>query len=280
MHRFFVDYPVKNKIQIIEKDDIRHISKVLRLSVGEQIEIVDSQFRLFVCELIQIDSEGVFCVPIYEQQDTGESPINITLYQGVPKGEKFDLIIQKSIELGVTRIVPVLFDRCVVKFKDDKSIVKKHTRWNRIAYEAAKQSKRCYVPEVAMPITVTQLEDEIKSSSERLDILFYEEEDSVGLKEEFNHFKDRIKLKNGESGVVVKKLTTVDETRDSKKNILKLSVSAIVGAEGGLEPYEVQKLKNSGAKCVSLGKRILRTETAGIITVALIQYELGDLGNA
>ncbi len=285
----------KSIIEIIKEDDVRHITKVLRLNIGQNIEIVDIDARLFVCKLIQVDTDGVFCVPVSEIVETGESCVNITLYQGIPKGEKFDFIIQKSIELGVNRIVPVLFDRCVVKWKDDKSSIKKHTRWNRIAYEAAKQSKRCYIPKVEIPITVDELIKELMESSqikanknsdnlERLNILFYEEESNIGLKDKIVEFKQMYKLKNESinksTNDFSKKIDNNLTVKNKENNNGVISVSAIVGAEGGLEQYEVKKLKNAGAKCVSLGKRILRTETAGIITVALLQYELGDLGNA
>ncbi len=249
-------------IKITAKDDVRHISKVLRLIAGDTIEIVDVDARLFVCKIISVGELEVCCEIISQEYKTGESPVDIVLYQGLPKGEKFDLIIQKSVELGVHRIVPVIFDRCVVKWKDDKSSLKKHTRWNRISYEAAKQSKRCVIPKVDMPIKIEQLVKEIGTvtaqdntiDTNKLNLLFYEDEAVKSLKDVIVDFKENSDVQ------------------------IPLQISVIVGAEGGIENFEVEKLKNAGAKSVSLGNRILRTETAGIVTTALIQYELGDLG--
>ncbi len=270
-----------HQIIINDKDDVKHIIKVLRLKIGQKIEVVDFNHRLYLCEIQKIDDAGneVICKIINEIADNGESPVHIILYQGLPKGEKFDLIIQKSVELGIGKIVPVIFDRCVVKWKNDKSSDKKLLRWNRIAYEAAKQSKRSVIPVVDAPIDIEELRDRLQgqnlldnmgaslSVSERsiektfvennnsVSILFYEDEKQVSLKDILMEYRKLNHAKN-------------------EANIINI----IVGAEGGLEEHEVELLRSSGAYSVSLGSRILRTETAGIVATAIVQYELGDLG--
>ncbi len=238
-------------ISITSNEDVLHIKKSLRLKNGDQLEIVDADKQLYICEIVSIDNT-VKCSVLRRIEQSSESPIEIVLYQGLPKGEKFDFIIQKSIELGVDKIVPVMFDRCVVKWKADKSSDKKHLRWNKIAYEAVKQCKRQVIPEVEKPIKLDELISRISNESQsNLSLLFYEEEDTLMLKQVLEDFVN---------------------------NLTNTKVSAIVGPEGGLEEYEVEKLKSAGVNCVSLGKRILRTETAGMAVVAVIQYALGDLG--
>ncbi len=268
MHRFFIrkdSYDIMecddhlDYISIKNKDDVRHISKVLRLKTAEKIEVVDVNHRLYLCEIVKIsDNNGgeVVCKIIEEIAETGESPVDIILYQGIPKGEKFDIIIQKCVELGIAKIVPIIFERCVVKCKNDKSSDKKLTRWNRIAYEAAKQSKRCIIPTVEAPITVKQLSKRLSDDEElynHLSLLFYEDEKKTTLKD-------------------------IVSTYRTFNNIERKTINIIVGAEGGITSEEVLLLTDAGVHSVSLGNRILRTETAGIVATAIMQYELGDLG--
>ncbi len=247
MHRFFV--PVEDisdqTIVIRSKEDVKHAVKALRIQTGEEIEVSDGQGNEFVCQVTDLDQGLVEARIIEKSTNQRESGVKVTLYQGLPKSDKLELIIQKVTELGATEIVPLALERCVVKLKDDKSTTKKLDRWNRIAYEAAKQSKRGVLPEVSKPMNLKQMLDQMNRHD--LVIVPYEGEQAQGIK-----------------GVL--------RAQPAK------SVGIVIGSEGGFEQEEVEKLIAAGAKSVTLGPRILRTETAGIIATGIVQYELGDLG--
>lgn len=250
MHRFFI--PKENLEQesktakITDKDDFKHASKALRIEPGENIELCDDNGMEHICEVLSLEDGVVECKVLGSEMNKRESALDITLFQGMPKGDKLELIIQKTTELGILNVVPVQMKRSVVKWKDDKSAAKKLERWNKIAFEAAKQSKRGRIPTVDSPLTVKQLKDQLEQYD--LVILPYENEEAQGI------------------GKVI---TSV---QDIKK------IGIIIGPEGGFSEEEVQMLSEGGAKSVKLGPRILRTETAGVVTVALVQYALGDLG--
>lgn len=250
MHRFFI--AKENLIQetrlarITDKNDIKHAAKALRVEIGEKIELCDNAGMEHICEVTVIESDYIECTVIESEMNKRESEIDITLFQGMPKADKLEMIIQKTTELGVLKVTPVQMKRCVAKWKDDKSASKKLERWNKIAFEAAKQSKRGRIPSVENPISIKQLKAEIESYD--LVILPYENEDAKGIGEVIGHASE------------IKK------------------IGVIIGPEGGFDEEEVKLLSESGAKSVKLGPRILRTETAGVVTVALVQYVLGDLG--
>ena len=248
MHKFFVPQENINdgKAKIIG-DDVKHIYKVLRLSEGEEVIINNCNGTEYLGELSSITKTEVF-VKIVEKLDTNnESGIQVYLYQGLPKSQKMDLIVQKGTELGVTKFIPTITDRVDVKLKGD---FKKLDRLNRIALEAAKQSKRTIVPMVKEPITFDEVLNEIKEMD--LFIVPYENAENFGIK------------------------GLINELGDNKKSIKKVGI--MVGPEGGFEEEEIEKLKEGNAYVVTLGSRILRTETAGFVATSLVQYELGDLG--
>ena len=175
--------------------------------------------------------------------------IKIYLFQGLPKSQKMDLIVQKGTELGITEFIPTITHRVDVKLKGE---FKKLDRLNRIALEAAKQSKRSIVPRVIEPL---EFEDVLgKINDLDLFIVPYENAENFGVK------------------TLINKIRSEEKASDIK------SVGIFVGPEGGIEEEEIEKLKEKGAHIVTLGKRILRTETAGFVATALIQYELSDLG--
>ena len=178
-----------------------------------------------------------------------ESDIKIYLFQGLPKSQKMDLIVQKGTELGVAEFIPTITHRVDVKLKGE---FKKLDRLNRIALEAAKQSKRSIIPKVSEPIEFDEMIEKINS----LDLVLvpYENAENFGIKKLVNNLE-----KNG----------SVEKIK---------SVGIFVGPEGGIEEDEIEKLKENGAHIITLGKRILRTETAGFVATSLIQYELSDLG--
>jgi 16S rRNA (uracil1498-N3)-methyltransferase len=175
-----------------------------------------------------------------------ESPVKVDLYQGIPKSTKMDLIVQKCVELGVNRVFPVDTERVIVKASEEKGFSNKILRWQRIAEEAAKQSARGKVPDIESSVSFNIVLEKIKGYD--LCIIPYEKENSTGLKHILR----------------------------GKNNIKNAAV--IIGPEGGFTENEVRKAEESGAIPVTLGPRILRTETAGFISLAIILYELGDMG--
>jgi 16S rRNA (uracil1498-N3)-methyltransferase len=245
MARFFLDLeglPLDKSIAITS-DDAAHIAKALRLQPGEQIEVVIAG-QAYSAQLTQIAPDLVLADVGEQLAISSESGVAVHLYQGLPKGDKLDLVIQKATELGVTTITPVLTERVVVKLKPD-AVAKKLQRWQRIALEAAKQSRRLLVPQVYAP---TNLRNLPMLAKRELALVAWEE-----------------------------------ETTDLKPLLQTSAYDAVhvfVGPEGGLASSEVEFLLERGWLSVALGPRILRTETAPIALMAVIQYELGDLGGS
>lgn len=247
MHKFFV--PKQNIVDssaIIDGEDVKHIYKVLRLKVGEKVSINNCEGKEYIGEITLIDKKVVNINLLEESSINNESPIQVFLFQGMPKSSKMDLIVQKNTELGVKVITPIITERVVVK--TELSEFKKVDRWNRIALEACKQCKRSLIPQINVPIEFEQLLEEIVHMD--LVVVPYENEEGYGIK---------------------KLVKDID-----KKNIVKVAI--IIGPEGGFEESEILKLTEVGARIVTLGPRILRTETAGFTCLSLIMYELGDLG--
>jgi 16S rRNA (uracil1498-N3)-methyltransferase len=250
MHKFFT--PSENISESEGKilgDDVKHIYKVLRLEPGEKVILNNCKGKEFLGQIASVTKESVAVKIIEELQDNNESPINIFLFQGLPKAQKMDLIVQKGTELGITKFIPTITKRVDIKLKGE---FKKLDRLNRIALEAAKQSKRSIIPEVSEPITFE--EALVQMASVDLFIVPYENAENYGIKAMINDLQEKGSLK------------------DIK------TVGIMVGPEGGFEEDEINKLKENGAYIITLGSRILRTETAGFTATSLLQYELGDLG--
>jgi 16S rRNA (uracil1498-N3)-methyltransferase len=247
MHRFFVNDESIGKDTIrISGDDVNHISKVLRLRVKEHISISDGKGTEYLCSISSINRDYVICDILEKNMNITESPVKVDLYQGIPKSTKMDLIVQKCVELGVNRIFPVDTERVVVKATEERGFSNKIVRWQKIAEEAAKQSARGKVPVIENSILFNETLEKLKEYD--LCLIPYEKENSTGLKH------------------VLK----------GKNNIKKVAV--IIGPEGGFSEDEIKKAEESGAVPVTLGPRILRTETAGFVSLAIILYELGDMG--
>lgn len=246
MHKFFTPVNLFTDTHaIIQGDDVKHIYKVLRVSAGEKVSINNLQGEEFLGEVEEITKTEVR-VKIIEKVDiNNESPINITLFQGMPKATKMDLIVQKGIELGIDEFIPVLTSRVDVKLKGD---FKKLDRLNKIALEAAKQSKRSKIAKVLEPINFEEAMEMMKEMD--LIVVPYENATGYGIR----------------------------ALKDALNNKAIKSIAVMVGPEGGFEEEEINNLKNSGAHIVTLGPRILRTETAGFTCASLLQYEFGDLG--
>lgn len=246
MRKFFVssNQIEENKIKILG-EDVNHIKNVLRLEKGEQIKICNKDLsQNFICEILELYKEYIDCKIIEKVSLDSEGNVELSVYQGLPKADKMELVIQKCTELGAYKFIPVEFSRSVVKL-DEKDVVKKIDRWQKIAEMAAKQSKRDLVPKVKNPVNIIQLCNTIQDYD--LVLLAFENEDKNSLKNEL------VKIK------------------DSKE---KLKIAIIIGPEGGIEDKEVEILQENGAKIVSLGKRILRTETAALTMASIIMYEL------
>ena len=246
MHKFFVHKDnIVNNVAIIEGEDVKHIYKVLRLETGDKVSINNCEGNEYLGEIYEINKKQVSIKLIESLALNNESPINIYLYQGLPKSSKMDLIVQKATELGVKEITPIITERVVVK--NELGEFKKVDRWNRIALEACKQSKRSLIPAINTPIEYKELLENLRSMD--LIVVPYENENGFGIKN------------------VVRKIT------NKVKNI-----AVIIGPEGGFEESEIESLKRLGAHIVTLGPRILRTETAGFVCASILMYEFGDMG--
>ena len=243
MYHFFVtpEQVMATEIQI-EGSDVNHIKNVLRMKIGEELQISDGNNKKYLCEIASMTSDEV-CLQIKEElvSDT-ELPSKIYLFQGLPKSDKMELIVQKAVELGVYEIIPVATKRAVVKL-DDKKAFKKVERWNAISEGGAKQSGRNVVPEVKPVMSYK----EAIGYAESLDVVLIPYELAEGM----------------------------EETRQIIEGILPgQSVGIFIGPEGGFETQEVEYAMEHGAKAITLGKRILRTETAGLTTLSILMYHL------
>lgn len=245
MSKFFVkNNQINNNSINIIGEDINHISNVLRMKKEDELQVCNQETgENYITKITSFTKEKIECEIVKKIDRTIESNVDITLFQGIPKFDKMELIIQKNTEVGVRKIVPVLMERTVVKL-DEKTINKKIERWQKISEVAAKQSMRDIIPEIE---NVIKLKD-IEKQNYDIILVAYENEDKNMLKSEL------IKLKN---------------EKDSQYNI-----AIVIGPEGGISSKELEILKNMGAVFVSLGKRILRTETAGIVMSGNIIYEL------
>jgi 16S rRNA (uracil1498-N3)-methyltransferase len=237
MRRFFCDN-ITAATATITGDDAHHISRVLRMKAGDALSLCDGAGNEFDAVITSVSPEAVVCALGKRHASEAESPVKVTLFQCLPKTGKMELIVQKCTELGVFAIVPVHSARCVVV--PGKDYDKKRERYNRVALEAAKQSRRAMVPQV---LPLTELKN-IDVQSFDLFLAAYEDETAVSLKQ-------ALRAANA--------LT---------------SIALLIGPEGGLEEGEVAQLVKAGAKSVSLGKRILRTETAGMAMLAQTLYEV------
>lgn len=243
MSRFFVNAADVGEASIIirSKEDIQHIRKVLRLKEGDKIEISDSTEWEYEAEICSMEPEFVEARILDKQKFAREPGLQVTLFQGIPKQSKMETIVQKCVELGIFRIVPVFMERTVVV--DKGNFGKKRERWQRIAAESVKQCRRGIIPKIE---TAVKLPDVIKAVPE-FDLVLFPYENETGR--------------------------TMKDSLRSRKEMRK-NIALVIGPEGGFSDREASLLKEAGADCVSLGKTILRTETAGPAALAMIMYEL------
>ena len=238
MYNFFVDKSnVSNTTAVISGNDFNHIKNVLRMRVGDEFLIsVDGVSSL--CKLSAFENDSVIAEIIAENYLDTKLPIEIYLFQGLPKSDKMELIIQKAVELGVNKIIPVEMKRCVVKL-DGKNKISKVSRWQLIAESAAKQSKRNEIPRV-------------------LDVLTYNQ--ALEMAKELDLFIVPYENKNGMQ-------STLSALKEIKKGY---KVGVLIGPEGGFEDSEAKLSESFGGKLISLGKRILRAETASITALSML----------
>lgn len=243
MFQFFVEPDqIQEKEIAITGSDVNHIKNVLRMRVGEEVRISDNAGSDFYCAISRIESERIILTVLRKAEGT-EPSLQITLFQGLPKGDKMELVIQKAVELGVSEIIPVAMKHCVVKL-DEKRAKAKQARWQAIAESAAKQSKRSIIPTVGMPMSFTQAAEYAK----KLDIRILPYENQRGMA----------------------------HTREVFGSIQKgASVGIFIGPEGGYDSTEIALAKED-MEMVSLGSRILRTETAGLCALSMLQYAVED----
>ena len=251
MPRFFVERDAideSNGYINITGGDVRHIVNVLRAAPGDAIVISDGLGTDYDAVIEQTGKDAVLARITEKRRNITEPRMNITLFQGIPKSDKMDFIIQKCVELGVSRIVPVATARTAVKICGAPGgATSKTERWRRIALESAKQCDRGIIPAVEEPVMFNRALELAEGCS--LKILPYEEEKTRS----FRAF-----------------LRALPQGTDSR-------VAVFIGPEGGFDPAEVEEASRSGFETVSLGPRILRTETAGMVVVTILMYENGDM---
>lgn len=242
MPRFFIDKSAVNgDTAIITGDDARHIRKVLRMREGEPLTLCDGCGTDYEAEIAALSDEAVTAVIRSTHPNESEPEVQITLYQALPKAGKMEYIIQKCTELGICKIIPCIMERCVVKLNSQSDAVKKTKRYQSIAYAAAKQSQRGVVPVVGEPVSLAEALAQMKGYD--LSFVPYESEDGTTLKDV---------------------LTKADGVR---------TAAFLIGPEGGISGQELAAIKDAAFPTVTLGKRILRTETAGEAVLSMMNYE-------
>lgn len=247
MQKIFVEpNQIKNDVIEIIGDDVNHISNVLKISTNEEILIGNKNTgETYLCEISKKSKNEIIANIVNKITENTEPNTYIHLFQGLPKSDKMEFIIQKCTEIGVSEFTPVIMNRCVVKI-DEKENLKKNERWQKIAKSAAEQSKRDIIPTVNFAENLKNIFKNFKDYD--IVLVAYENEQKNNLKAELQSLGTKNKR-----------------------------IAIIIGPEGGLEVSEVNDIIQNGGKCVTLGNRILRTETAPIVMSTAILYELNDM---
>ncbi len=241
MDWFFTD-KINGDYHTIIGEDAFHISKSLRMSIGENITLCDNNKTEYFCEISAIDKNSVTVHIINSKPSNHEPNINITLFQCMPKGDKMEFVIQKAIEIGVHEIIPIINSRCISR-PDGKQISKKFERYNKIALQASMQSRRAIIPKVRDIVSFKCALDMLSNFD--CIIVFYE----CGGQPLKNILSHNSNIKN---------------------------IAILIGSEGGFDISEIESIKNIGGKVATLGNRILRTETAPLVALSAIMYEYGN----
>lgn len=244
MYRFFVGKDqVQGKVITVEDGDAKHIKDVLRMKIGQELELLEDT-RVYTCKIVELEKGKVLFEILKERPGDNEARLKINLFQGLPKSTKMDMILQKGTEIGIRSFTPVMMKRSVSKIENEKKEKSKMARWEEILEASAKQAKRDLIPKMEK---VLYFKEMVNLLSEKKNILVaYEDEDML-------HIGEAFKSLEGEE------------------------VNIVIGPEGGFEDEEIDGLKAIGANVVSLGSRILRTETAGLVAATICLYENGDI---
>ena len=242
MYQFFVEpSQIQGNRIVITGSDVNHIKNVLRMKPGEKIRVCTRNGQNYFCSISDITESFVRADILEKEAESTELPCRIYLFQGLPKNDKMELIIQKAVELGVYEIIPVAMKNCVVKL-DAKKAAAKTARWQGIAESAAKQSKRSLIPKVSEPVSYKEAVAYAMKLDQKL--VPYENERGMAATRE-----------------------AVEAVRPGE------SIGIFIGPEGGFAPEEIEAVKGE-MKLISLGSRILRTETAGFTTLAILMYHI------
>ncbi|EFM38883.1 RNA methyltransferase, RsmE family [[Eubacterium] yurii subsp. margaretiae ATCC 43715] len=244
MNRFFIDEVAGKTNNIIDKEDIKHISKVLRLDIDDEVEIVDREKKEYIMKIVDIKNDNICLEKVSSVDIQREDEIKVILYQGIPKGSKLEDICKNTTQAGIYQIIPVRFKRCVATDVNDKKI----QRLQKIMDESAKQCKRNEIPEIKMPLSFDEMMKDLEEND--ANILFYEDERNNTIRD----FVQRIR-----------------EKKDMKR------IGIIIGPEGGIDEKELEVMKKGDIDILSLGNRILRTEIASIIAKSILTYELENI---
>ena len=247
MPKFFIKSEnLKENEEIwITGNDVNHIKNVLRKKTDDLLNVCNSDTsQNYEVKILKLFDDKIICKIISNKISNSESELNLTIYQGLPKADKMELIIQKCTELGVKEIVPIIMKRSVVKLKE-KDKENKVNRWQKIAEVAAKQSGRDFIPKINNIINFNQIDYQ---KYDRV-LVLYENENKLSIKQVINELKT--------------------------EKILNLAI--VIGPEGGFDEKEIQDLSQPNISIVTLGKRILRTETVALVVSGILMYELGDL---
>lgn len=245
MYQFFTD-PSQINIEArrvtITGEDVNHIRNVLRMKIGEEINVSNgldgNEYR---CAIESFEADSVECELRFVKEDSHELPIKVCLFQGLPKSDKMETIIQKNVELGVFSIIPVEMKRCVVKL-DPKKVQSKISRWQSISEAAAKQSKRGIIPEIMAPMSFGEAIDFARNNCDMILIPYELAEDMEATRKVMEDIKEG------------------------------MSIAVFIGPEGGFDESEINRALDSKTKAITLGSRILRTETAGMAVMSILMY--------
>lgn len=239
MPKFFTEKKyISDETALITGENVKHISKVLRKKEGDILTLCDGEGMDYAVRIESIAKESITCSILNAYRCEAEAPVFITLYQGMPKGDKTEQVIQKCTELGVSEIVPVETEFSVARIKKDN----KTERYNKIALSAAKQCGRGIVPKVMPPLKFKEAAEQAAASG-ALNLIPYEREEETSVKKALSGFKGKY-------------------------------INIFIGPEGGFSENEIELAKECGFIPITLGKRILRCETAGMVTIAILLYEI------
>jgi 16S rRNA (uracil1498-N3)-methyltransferase len=243
LQRYFADEMNANGQLVISGDDYHHVVRVMRMVVGDKLICVNDAGKSYTCTIAEITDKNINCNVVECNDGSTELPIRVTIASGLPKGDKFEWIIQKGTELGADQFVPFTAARSIVKW-DEKKADKKVERWQKIAKEAAEQSHRNKIPTVHSPRSLNALIEASKNYDCKL--IAYEEESRLG-----------------EASVLAQSLRNLEENN---------TLLVVFGPEGGLDQKEIEQLQKHGFQTCGLGPRILRTETAPLALLSAVSY--------